>query len=137
MAVRLRARLSQNLDLKTLMGWPELDPEGHPIQLMTDGLCAKIRHPRYAQITLTLLGYALVTNYLAVYAVFPPLVTGHVWDFRVGGEGTARSFWGTTMSDIAVACLGLYPGCENPGARSANSERIRLAPPHVVPTRRG
>ncbi len=52
------------------MGWPELDPEGHPIQLMTDGLCAKIRHPRYAQITLTLLGYALVTNYLAVYAVF-------------------------------------------------------------------
>ncbi len=69
-AVRLRARLSQNLDLKTLMGWPELDPEGHPIQLMTDGLCAKIRHPRYAQITLTLLGYALVTNYLAVYAVF-------------------------------------------------------------------
>jgi protein-S-isoprenylcysteine O-methyltransferase Ste14 len=69
-AGKLRAMLHRHITTKVLMGLPELDPEGHPSQLVTQGLYAKVRHPRYVQIALALLGYAVFTNYLVVYAVF-------------------------------------------------------------------
>ncbi|HWP00391.1 MAG TPA: isoprenylcysteine carboxylmethyltransferase family protein [Methylococcus sp.] len=48
---------------------PELAPARYPQRLLTEGPYARIRHPRYVQFMLALLGYALIANYLTVYAV--------------------------------------------------------------------
>ena len=58
------------LTLRVLIGLPELAPERYPQQLLTTGLYARLRHPRYVQVALALLGYALIANYLAAYLVF-------------------------------------------------------------------
>ena len=36
---------------------------------MTDGIYARVRHPRYVQIWLGLLGHALIVNYVSTYAL--------------------------------------------------------------------
>lgn len=60
----------KQLTKKILMGFPELAPERYPRRLLTEGLYARVRHPRYLEVTLGLLGYALVANYLAGYLVW-------------------------------------------------------------------
>jgi protein-S-isoprenylcysteine O-methyltransferase Ste14 len=66
----LRVKLSKHLTVRTISGLPELAPERYPQKLLTEGVYARIRHPRYAQFLLALLGYALFANYLALYVVF-------------------------------------------------------------------
>jgi methanethiol S-methyltransferase len=63
----LRFKLHQHLDIGTLLGFPEVAPDRFPRRLITDGLYARIRHPRYVQLLIALLGYALIANYLAAY----------------------------------------------------------------------
>ena len=57
----------RQLGLKTMLGVPELDPEGQAVALLTEGIYARIRHPRYVEMALSLLAYALIANYLAGY----------------------------------------------------------------------
>jgi protein-S-isoprenylcysteine O-methyltransferase Ste14 len=38
--------------------------------LLTQGIYSRIRHPRYVETVLWVLGYALFTNYLALYLTF-------------------------------------------------------------------
>jgi len=65
------------LSLATLVGIPELNPEGSKVVLLKDGIYGKMRHPRYAGATLGLLSMALFSNYLAPYILlliwFPAL----------------------------------------------------------------
>ena len=68
-AVVLRVKLSQQLPTKVLLGIPELAPDAYPNKLITDGLYSRIRHPRYVELVLALLAYALFTNYLAAYLI--------------------------------------------------------------------
>ena len=63
-------RLRRRLTVATLVGLPELSPTPLPGGLITDGIYTRIRHPRYVQMTLAILGYALVANYPAAYAAF-------------------------------------------------------------------
>ena len=65
-----RVKLSRQLTARIAAGLPELAPERYPQRLLTEGVYARIRHPRYAQFLLVLLGYALFANYLALYVVF-------------------------------------------------------------------
>ncbi len=58
-AIRLRVLLGRHLNKKVLVGLPELAPVRH-----------RVRHPRYAQFQLALLGYALIANTLALYLTF-------------------------------------------------------------------
>ena len=53
--------------MTVLVGMPELDPEHHEQKLVRSGVYGRIRHPRYAQFIVGLLGYALVANYLTAY----------------------------------------------------------------------
>lgn len=50
------------------IGVPEVSPKG-PGKLLTDGIYAHIRHPRYVEIWLGLMGLAFFTNYLAMYVL--------------------------------------------------------------------
>jgi protein-S-isoprenylcysteine O-methyltransferase Ste14 len=67
LAVRLRVSLHRHFSNKQLFGLPELAPDRYPQQLVTEGLHARVRHPRYLQFLLTAAGFALMANYLALY----------------------------------------------------------------------
>jgi protein-S-isoprenylcysteine O-methyltransferase Ste14 len=54
---------------RVVAGIPELSPDRHAVALITDGLHGRIRHPRYVQVVLAMLGYALIANHLAPYLV--------------------------------------------------------------------
>jgi protein-S-isoprenylcysteine O-methyltransferase Ste14 len=63
---RLRRR---HLKFGILAGLPEVSPERHGIGLLTEGIYARIRHPRYVEFILGLLGWALFANYLGLYVL--------------------------------------------------------------------
>lgn len=63
----LQRRLLSHFRVRTLLGFPELAPDRHPQKLVTTGLHAWVRHPRYVQVLLALLGWSLLANYLAAY----------------------------------------------------------------------
>lgn len=63
----MRFMIRNKLTIKVLLGLPEVAPDRFPRELMTDGLYARMRHPRYVQFLLALAGYALIANYLAAY----------------------------------------------------------------------
>jgi len=57
------------LTLPIQVGVPELTG-GQRGVLLTEGIYSRIRHPRYVESILWILGYALFTNYLAMYVAF-------------------------------------------------------------------
>jgi len=57
------------LTFAILAGAPQLSEKRYPGILLTEGIYAKIRHPRYVETTLFVLAYALFGNYLAGYVV--------------------------------------------------------------------
>ena len=59
----------RHLPFRTLAGVPELSPETHGIGLLTEGIYGRIRHPRYVEFTLALVGWSLFANYLGLYVI--------------------------------------------------------------------
>ncbi|SPF56712.1 putative Isoprenylcysteine carboxyl methyltransferase [Candidatus Sulfopaludibacter sp. SbA4] len=70
LSVAMRARVSRHLTGKILTGMPELAPDKYPVHLLTDGPYARVRNPRYLQILVAILGWALFSNYLSSYVLF-------------------------------------------------------------------
>ncbi len=66
----MRRMIQKRLTNRILMGVPELSPSREAVPLITEGPHGIIRHPRYVQFLLGLLGWSLVVNYLAVYLLF-------------------------------------------------------------------
>ncbi len=59
----------KHLTFGILSGLPELSKEQYPGTLLTEGIYAKIRHPRYVEVFLAVLAYAFAANYLAPYVL--------------------------------------------------------------------
>lgn len=59
----------RHLSFKTLAGAPELSPDKPGPGLLTEGIYGRIRHPRYVEFTLGLIGWALFINYLGLYVI--------------------------------------------------------------------
>ncbi len=72
----LRIHIYRVFKNKLLAGLPELAPEVYESHLVTKGIYAHIRHPRYVQMVLFALMAALLANYLAVYVVAAISVPG-------------------------------------------------------------
>lgn len=70
----LKRQFGAYLRFRILTGLPELDPEKYQSPLLTEGIYARIRHPRYLQYFIVVLGYALISNYLAVYILTALLI---------------------------------------------------------------
>jgi protein-S-isoprenylcysteine O-methyltransferase Ste14 len=68
-AGRLRLLIREQASIWLISGLPELAPDRQASGLLTEGVYARIRHPRYVQIALALLGWTLVANYLATWVV--------------------------------------------------------------------
>ena len=67
-AIRLEILYRRHLTVSTLLGLPEVSGN-RPHKLLTDGIYAKIRHPRYVGLICEITGMALIANYLASYIV--------------------------------------------------------------------
>jgi protein-S-isoprenylcysteine O-methyltransferase Ste14 len=65
----MRFAIQKHLTVKTLLGLPEIAPDRYPRTLVTTGVYARVRHPRYVQLLIALMGYALIANHLASYIV--------------------------------------------------------------------
>jgi protein-S-isoprenylcysteine O-methyltransferase Ste14 len=62
------ARLrSKQAKLKVIAGLPELAPDRYRGRLITEGVYARVRNPRYMEILLALIAYALFANFLGLY----------------------------------------------------------------------
>jgi protein-S-isoprenylcysteine O-methyltransferase Ste14 len=72
----LRRLWRRQLKMRTLYGVPELAPDRVPSVLLTEGVYARIRHPRYGEIILGYAGFACVSNYLAAYGATVFMVLG-------------------------------------------------------------
>ncbi len=69
-AVLIAVKRKKYLTMSILAGIPELSRSGQPGKLLTEGIYSRIRHPRYVEAVIGILGYALFSNYLGVYLVF-------------------------------------------------------------------
>ena len=97
-SVWLRRRLHRRFTPAQLIGLPELAPDRFPPHLVTEGLHARVRHPRYLQYLLVLAGWALVANYLATYALLALMVPA-VWLVAVLEERELRARFGPAYDD--------------------------------------
>ena len=53
-----------------LSGLPQVSARSYPGTLLQEGIYSRIRHPRYVEVLLWVLGYALFGNYLSLYIGF-------------------------------------------------------------------
>jgi protein-S-isoprenylcysteine O-methyltransferase Ste14 len=60
----------KHLTFQILAGKPELSAAAFPGRLLTEGIYARMRHPRYVEVTLWVLGYALFANHLGTYVLW-------------------------------------------------------------------
>ena len=66
-AAVFRLQIERFLPWRAQLGLPEIDPVGHAHKLATEGPYAHARNPRYIQILIALIGWALLANYAAGY----------------------------------------------------------------------
>jgi LPXTG-motif cell wall-anchored protein len=88
----LLRRLRKHLTVRALVGVPEIAP-GSGGELLTGGIYGKIRHPRYLQMTIALLGYALIANFPAVYGALLVWCAG-IWLVVILEERELRERFG-------------------------------------------
>jgi protein-S-isoprenylcysteine O-methyltransferase Ste14 len=68
-AVVMAREVRRQLTPRILLGLPEIIPHGRPGRLLTGGIYAHLRHPRYVESLLGLVGCALIANYLTLYGI--------------------------------------------------------------------
>lgn len=73
-SVRIELRVREHLKFRVLAGVPELGAD--PGRLLTEGIYAELRHPRYLSLLVGLLAYALMVNYGGLYVLFLGAVVG-------------------------------------------------------------
>jgi protein-S-isoprenylcysteine O-methyltransferase Ste14 len=66
----MRQSLRRQLSSRTLLGLPEVAPDRMPQPLLTSGIYSRIRHPRYVQFLLGVLGYCCIVNYRSIYLLW-------------------------------------------------------------------
>jgi protein-S-isoprenylcysteine O-methyltransferase Ste14 len=99
-AAVIAAKRRHLLTWAVLIGLPELSPERHPSRLLTEGLYARIRHPRYVELVLWVLAYAAVANHLATWIAFAVLIPS-VYLIVILEERELRVRFGAAYDDYA------------------------------------
>jgi len=80
-ALVIEIRCRRLLKFRVLTGIPEMSAEG-PGTLLTEGIYARVRHPRYIAVFLGTWGWALIANFSGAYIVVgiaTLLLLGVVW----------------------------------------------------------
>lgn len=97
----LRRKIGAKMKLRTLAGLPEVAPDRHPQRLITDGLYARVRHPRYLQLLLGLLGWSLIANHPASYVACVLWIPG-IWLIVVLEEKELRRRFGREYDEYCL-----------------------------------
>lgn len=74
-AMWMRVHIGRSFTLKQLIGIPEIHSKSNE-GLVTQGIYSRVRHPRYTQLILASLGYALIANYGVAYAALLIFIPG-------------------------------------------------------------
>ncbi len=90
----------RHLTFKILAGAPELSPETHSTGLLTEGIYSRIRHPRYVELTLALVGWSLFANYLGLY-VITALTIAALWLIVLIEERELRERFGSAYAEYS------------------------------------
>ena len=80
-ALVVEVRCRRLLKLRILTGIPEMSAD-RPGELLTEGIYARVRHPRYVAVLLATWGWALIANFSGAYVVVgiaTLLLLGVVW----------------------------------------------------------
>ena len=73
-AVYISLKVKRHLTFRILVGVPEVHKDPAKSKLLTDGIYAKVRHPRYVALVFGMVAFALFTNYLTVYLIVPATI---------------------------------------------------------------
>lgn len=76
MGVILGIVAARTLSLTTIIGLPQIHPGRYPSKLVTNGVYAHVRHPRYTSFWMISFGFALSTGLLAMWILFLWSVVG-------------------------------------------------------------
>lgn len=63
----LTHRVHRELGLKRMMGFPEVDPGANPGGVVSTGIYARLRHPRYVGVMLPFFGFASLTGAVGIF----------------------------------------------------------------------
>lgn len=72
----VRQQWRKQLKISILFGLPELAPDRYPPKLLTEGIYARVRHPRYLEFSLGGMAAALFCNYPAAYVAVLVTIAG-------------------------------------------------------------
>ncbi|MFB3921918.1 MAG: isoprenylcysteine carboxylmethyltransferase family protein [Terriglobia bacterium] len=67
MAVWIDRQVMREFTVRRLAGLPEVNPGRYPGGVVRSGIYARVRHPRYIEYMLTLLGLALLTGAVGIF----------------------------------------------------------------------
>lgn len=101
-SVWLRMLIGNAFTLSQLVGLPELAVQGTYPQagLVTTGIYAQMRHPRYTQLIVASLGYAFFANYPAAYIVVAAFIPG-IYFVALLEERELNERFGSAYADYA------------------------------------
>jgi protein-S-isoprenylcysteine O-methyltransferase Ste14 len=102
-------QILHHMSILTILGLPELAPDKCPQQLITTGIYATIRHPRYVQIYLGFLGSALIANYLVLYLIVALWLPG-IYIIVLIEEKELRDRFGPAYDDYCRRVPRFVPG---------------------------
>ena len=68
-SIAIAIQRRRHLTTRILVGLPELASDGSSGELLTEGIYARVRHPRYVEIAIGTLAYALFSNWLGALIV--------------------------------------------------------------------
>ena len=104
----LEVMCRRHLGLAILVGLPEVSPDTHPPRLLTKGIYARVRHPRYLGFILALIAMALFANHLSLYLL---LFTGlpAIYLLVVVEERELRQRFGAAYEDYCRQVPRLVP----------------------------
>ena len=106
--ITIAVKRRKYLTMAILAGIPELSRGGEKGKLLTEGIYGRIRHPRYVEALLGVLGYALITNYLGMYIMFA-LTVPAIYFIVVLEERELRDRFGSAYEEYSRRAPRFFP----------------------------
>lgn len=75
-SIVLEMNIRKHLKLKTLVGVPEFSAGPDRGRVLSEGIYAHVRHPRYVSVAIGTLGWALFINYVGAYLIVLAAIPG-------------------------------------------------------------
>jgi protein-S-isoprenylcysteine O-methyltransferase Ste14 len=107
-AIWIALKRKKLLTWRILVGVPELTGRGERGRLLTEGIYARIRNPRYLEVILGTLGYVLIANHLGTYILFALLLPA-IYGIVIMEERELRERFGTEYEEYCRRVPRLIP----------------------------